>query len=175
VKFSRQLRYYYWKFIRLKGSPNDLALGIALGIFSGLLPVVPFQTALAIFLAIVFGGSKITAALGTWISNPLNWYLVYYLDYRIGAAILGLSEKNRGFASVMAAIRHGEEGMALVRKVLGSGGSIIAAFVLGGIILGLLVAPLSYPVFLKVFRTIQTWRETRRTFKALSRKSGGPP
>lgn len=75
----------------------------------------------------------------------------------------------------MEAVRQGEEGMDLVRKILGSGGSIIAAFVLGGIILGLLVAPLTYPVFLKVFRGIHTWRENRRTFKALSRKSDGQP
>ena len=157
--------------MRLRGNPHDLALGIALGVFSGLLPVVPFQTALAVFLALVFGGSKITAALGTWISNPFNWYLVYSLDYRIGAAILGLSEKSRGFSSVMAALQRGEEGMGLVQTVLAAGGSIIAAFLLGGLILGFLIAPISYPVFLKVFRAIQQWRETRRTFKALSRKS----
>ena len=157
--------------MRLRGNPHDLALGIALGVFSGLLPVVPFQTALAVFLALVFGGSKITAALGTWVSNPFNWYLVYSLDYRIGAAILGLSEKSRGFSSVMAAIQRGEEGMGLVQTVLAAGGSIIAAFLLGGLILGFLIAPISYPVFLKVFRAIQQWRETRRTFKALSRKS----
>lgn len=171
MKFTRQLRYYYWRFIRLKGNPRDLALGIALGIFSGLLPIVPFQTALAVFLALVFGGSKITAALGTWISNPLNWYVVYYLNYRIGAAILGLSEKNRGFSSVMETVQRGEEGMGLVHAILGAGSSIIAAFLLGGLILGLLVAPASYPIFLKVFRAIQQWRENRRTFKALSRKS----
>lgn len=170
VKFNRQLRYYYWRFIRLKGDPHDLALGIALGVFSGLLPIVPFQTALAIFLALVFGGSKITAALGTWISNPLNWYLIYSLNYRIGAAILGLSEQNRGFSSVMAAIQHGEEGLTLVRAILGAGGSILSAFLLGGLIMGLLVAPVFYPVFLKVFQGIRRWRETRRTFKALSRK-----
>jgi len=157
--------------MRLRGNPHDLALGIALGVFSGLLPVVPFQTALAVFLALVFGGSKITAALGTWISNPFNWYLVYSLDYRIGAAILGLSEKSRGFSSVMAALQRGEEGIGLVQTVLAAGGSIIAAFLLGGLILGFLIAPISYPVFLKVFRAIQQWRETRRTFKALSRKS----
>ncbi len=157
--------------MRLRGNPHDLALGIALGVFSGLLPVVPFQTALAVFLALVFRGSKITAALGTWISNPFNWYLLYSLNYRIGAAILGLSEESRGFSSVMAALQRGEEGMGLVQTVLAAGGSIITAFLLGGLILGFLIAPISYPVFLKVFRAIQQWRETRRTFKALSRKS----
>ena len=175
MKFSRQIRYFYWRLIRLRGDPKDLALGVALGIFSGILPIVPFQTAFAVFLAIVFKGSKITAALGTWVSNPLNWYLVYYFDYRIGGAILGLSEKSRGFSAVMRAVEQGVEGMDLVRTVLGSGGSIIAAFILGGVILGLLAAAASYPLFLGIFRRIHRWRETRRTFKALSRKSDRSP
>jgi hypothetical protein len=171
MKLTRQLKYYYWRFIRLRGTPQNLALGIALGVFSGMLPVMPFQTALAVFLAILFGGSKITAALGTWVSNPLNWYFLYYFSYRIGAGILGLSEETRGFSSVMGAIERGEEGMVVVGKFLGAGSSIIAAFLLGGLILGLTIAPLSYPVSLKVFQAIARWRETRRTFKALSRKS----
>jgi uncharacterized protein len=172
VKFSRQLRYYYWRFIRLRGNPEALALGMALGIFSGLMPIVPFQIALAVFLALLFGGSKITAALGTWVSNPLNWYFVYYLDYRIGAAMLGLPRKNRGVASVMDALQLGEEGMAPVKILFETGGSILAAFVLGGLILGLVLAGVSYPLFLKIFRGIHRWRENRRTLKALSRKSG---
>jgi len=172
VKFSRQLQYYYWRFIRLRGNPEALALGMALGVFSGLMPVVPFQTALALFLAIILGGSKITAALGTWVSNPLNWYFVYALDYRVGAAILGLPERHRGVSSVLDALEQGVEGMALVKTVLGTGGSIVAAFVLGGLILGLLLASLSYPAFLMLFRGIRRWRERRRTFKKLSRKTG---
>lgn len=171
MKLTRQLKYYYWRFIRLRGTPQNLALGLSLGIFSGMLPVMPFQTALAVFLAILFGGSKITAALGTWVSNPLNWYFLYYSSYRIGAGILGLSEESRGFSVIMKAIKDGEEGLALAGKVLGAGSSIIAAFLLGGLILGLAVAPISYPVFLKIFQAIARWREARRTFKALSRKS----
>ncbi len=136
-----------------------------------MLPIMPFQTALAVFLALVLRCSKITAALGTWVSNPFNWYFVYLFDYRIGGAILGLSEKNRGFSSVKQALERGAEGMDLVKTMLGAGTSIIAAFLLGGLILGLLFAPISYPVFLKIFRGIRQWRETRRTFKALSRKS----
>lgn len=170
MKFSRQLKYYYWRFIRLKGDPSDLALGMAVGIFAGMIPIIPFQTALALALAIIVRGSKLAAIFGTWISNPLNWYLVYYIDYKLGAGILGLSEKNQGFASVMATLKEGDEGMAVVKTLLGAGGPIIAAFLLGGLILGLVLAPISYPIFLKIFRAIAKWREARRTFKNLSRK-----
>jgi uncharacterized protein (DUF2062 family) len=109
---------------------------MAFGIFSGMMPTIPFHTALAVALALFFKGSKITAALGTWISNPLSWYFLYYLNYQIGALILGLSENNRVFSSVMEAIDHGEEAMVIAGKIAGAGGIIITAFLLGGIIMG---------------------------------------
>ena len=55
------------------------------------MPILPFQIALAVLLALIFRGSKIAAALGTWISNPLNWYFLYLYSYKIGAAILCLA------------------------------------------------------------------------------------
>ncbi|MFB0519881.1 MAG: DUF2062 domain-containing protein [Desulfatiglandales bacterium] len=35
---------YVSEFIRLTGHPHELALGMALGIFTGMLPGIPFQT-----------------------------------------------------------------------------------------------------------------------------------
>ena len=90
--FERQIRYYYLRFIRLRGDPSELALGMALGVFTGMMPIMPFQIAVAVALALFFKGSKITAALGTWISNPLNWYFLYYANYKLGAFILRLPE-----------------------------------------------------------------------------------
>jgi uncharacterized protein (DUF2062 family) len=143
---------------------------MAIGVFAGMLPIIPFQTALALALALLVRGSKITAMIGTWVSNPLNWYLIYFMDYKLGAVILGLPEKNRGFASVMTALQQGDDGMAVVKTLLGAGGPIMAAFLLGGLILGVILAPISYPVFHKIFQAIARWRDARRTFKYLSRK-----
>lgn len=166
---SRLARYNYLRFIRLRGEPRELALGMALGIFSGMLPTVPFQMAFAIALAFAFKGSKITAALATWISNPLNLYIVYYLDYRIGAFILGLSRHNRGFASLMETVRNGELGMDLLMKVVGASGIIIAAFIIGGLILGVVTAVPSYFISLKVFGFLKKWRQEMRTKRWLKR------
>jgi len=169
VKFSRQLKYYYLRFIRLRGNPDELALGIAFGVFVGMMPIMPFQIALAVTLAIFFKGSKITAALGTWISNPFNWYFLYFFSYKIGALILGLSEKNRGFSSIMESVRHGEEAMTVIGKLAGASGSIIAAFLIGGFVMGLIVALPAYFIFLRIFRLIRDWREARRKRKQWQR------
>ena len=162
MNLKRQIRYYCLRFIRLRGEPRDLALGIALGIFTGMMPIIPFQTALAVALALFFRVSKITAALGTWISNPLNWYFLYYSSYKIGAVILNLSEKNRDFSSIMASIGRGEEVAIIIGKLAGAGTAIIAAFLIGGILLGTVSAIPSYFIFLRLFSFIKDWREKRR-------------
>jgi uncharacterized protein (DUF2062 family) len=162
LNYSRQIRYFYLRFIRLRGEPHELALGGAFGIFAGMMPIMPFQIALAVALALFFKGSKITAALGTWISNPLNWYFLYRFSYRIGASILGISQPDSSFKSIMASIQHAEGTMAMVGKIAGAGSTIIASFLLGGFLLGAVFALPSYFIFLRMFRVIKDWRETRR-------------
>ncbi|MGD9077060.1 MAG: DUF2062 domain-containing protein [Desulfobacteraceae bacterium] len=172
MRFSRQVRYFYLRFFRLRGEPHELALGIAFGIFAGMMPIMPFQIALAVTLALLFKGSKITAALGTWVSNPLNWYFLYYYSYKIGASILGMPGKSKIFSSVMASIRQGEEAIVIIAKIGGAGGSMAAAFVLGGFIMGFIAAIPSYFIFLRLFRFIRQWRQERREGKVWQRKSG---
>ena len=162
MKPKRLLRYYYLRFIRLRGDPHELALGMSFGIFTGMMPIMPFQMALALALALLFKGSKITAALGTWISNPLNWYFLYYFSYKIGVRILGLHGQEALFSSIMTAVRSGQESMAIVEKILSSGGLMVVTFLVGGLIMGTVVAIPSYFIFLVLFKKIRAWHELRK-------------
>lgn len=164
MKYSRQIKYYYLRFIRLRGEPHELALGIAFGIFAGLMPIMPFQTALAIALALFFRGSKITAALGTWISNPLNWYFLYYYSFKIGTSLLGLPGQGKIFASVMASVRQGDEPMAIITKIVGAGSAMMASFFVGGLVLAIIGGVPSYFLFLNIFQRIRTWRMKRKNY-----------
>ena len=133
---------------------------MAFGIFTGMMPIMPFQMALSVALALVFKGSKITAALGTWVSNPLNWYFLYYFSYKLGAWILGMEGYSAIFATIMDMVRSGVESMVIVEKILQSGGVMAAAFLLGGVIMGTVVALPSYFVFLYIFKRIRRWRDS---------------
>jgi len=165
LELKRRIKYYCLRFVRLKGEPHELALGMSFGIFSGMLPTIPFHMALSVAVAIFFKGSKITAALGTWVSNPLDWAVLYYLNYKIGAVILGISGDNNVISSIMEAIRQGGEGFAVAEKILGASSTIIAAFLIGGLIMGVVAAVPSYFIFLKLFRVIRIWREKRKERK----------
>lgn len=165
------MKYYFLRFIRLRGEPRELALGLALGIFTGMMPIMPFQSALAVALALIFKGSKITALLGTWVSNPLNWYFLYYYSYRIGASLMGLSMKNGIFPSVMASVHNGEDVIIVFGKILGAGSTIIFAFLFGGLLMGVAASIPSYFFFLRIFQFIQKWREERRNRRSWRREN----
>ncbi|MFO8088872.1 MAG: DUF2062 domain-containing protein [Desulfatiglandaceae bacterium] len=157
----RRLRYFYLRLIALRGSPGELALGMALGIFVGMMPIMPFQIAVAISLALLFRASKITAAVGTWISNPATWYVVYYYDYKLGSSLLGISPDRAFFSSVMRALESGESPIAVISKIVGAGGTGFTAFLIGGSLIGVLIAIPSYFIWLGVFRYIRLWRRNR--------------
>lgn len=86
-RLKRFLRYWYLRLVRIQATPHNIAIGLAVGVFAGLLPILPFQMLLAVALAFVVRGSKIAAALGTWVTNPVNWVPFYLLCYKIGKAV----------------------------------------------------------------------------------------
>ncbi|MDY6972908.1 MAG: DUF2062 domain-containing protein [Thermodesulfobacteriota bacterium] len=162
MNFIREIKYYYLKFLRLRGAPRDLALGMALGVFTGMMPIIPLQTALAITLAVFLKASKITAAIGTWVSNPFNWYFLYYYNYITGSFILRLPEQKKVFSSIMTAIQSGEESMIIAGKIIGAGSAFISSFLVGGLVMGVVCATPAYFIFLRLFIFIRGWRQSRR-------------
>ena len=83
----RYWRYLWLKFRRLQGSPKKLAWGMALGVFIGFTPTIPFHTVLALTLAPLLRVSPVTAYLGIWVSNPLTIVPQYLLSYEIGRLV----------------------------------------------------------------------------------------
>ena len=165
MNYQRQMRYYYLRFLRLRGDPQHLAFGMAIGFFAGMMPILPFQTALAVALALFFRVSKITAAIGTWVSNPLNWYFLYHYSYKVGAWVLGISAKGTILKTIMRSIHEREEAMVILKNIVSAGGAISAAFLVGGLIMGITSAIPAYFIFLRFFQVIRNWRRKRRMRK----------
>ena len=91
-RLGRILKRFYNRFLKLRGSARQSALGMALGVFVGMTPFLGFHTALAVMLASLFKWSKITAAVGVLITNPLTAPFIYPLTYRLGAMLTGFSQ-----------------------------------------------------------------------------------
>lgn len=86
----RVLRCHYFKLMRIDDPPHQVALGLAIGVFVGCLPIVPFQFVTTLALAFIFKGSKVASMLGTLVSNPLNFVPFYMTVYYIGRAVTGI-------------------------------------------------------------------------------------
>ncbi len=85
IKRIRKFISWLWE---QEGSPSQRSLGFGLGIFSGCFPFFGLQTIMGVFLAKIFNGNTILAALGTWISNPFTYIPLYYFNFRIGTFLL---------------------------------------------------------------------------------------
>ena len=85
IKRIRKFISWLWN---QEGSSAQRALGFGVGIFSGCFPFFGLQTLMGVFLAKIFKGNSIFAALGTWISNPFTYVPLYYLNYRLGSLLL---------------------------------------------------------------------------------------
>ena len=156
----RTIRYYWLRFIRLRGDPHFLARGVAIGTFIGATPTIPFHTVLAIAFALILRGSKIAALLFTIVvSNPFTFFFQYYFAWRLGTlltfrdlswgkifAVLNLISTNASFHDTLTAV--GNLGLDAILVML-----------VGGIVLAL---PLSLLGYLLSYLFFAQWQKKRK-------------
>ena len=136
----------------LQGDPNYIAKGMAIGVFIGVTPTIPFHTASALFLSFVFKGSKAAAATGVWICNPITVPIFYLGSYKIGAYLFNLSiDFEPEFRSIT--------------EILELGVEIALAMMVGGVLMGLPLGVISYFVTLKLFKQIRERKKKLDTAK----------
>ena len=94
---SDKFRYYWkhakdfcvYKVLHADDPPHRLALGIAVGMFVTLLPLIGFQMILSVSLAWMLRANKLVGIPLVWISNPATAVPIYYPCYRFGCTLLG--------------------------------------------------------------------------------------
>ena len=80
-----QYLYIWRRLLCLNDSPHGIALGLALGIFIGFLPLMGIQMAVVLFVALPFRkANRVSAVAGVWISNPITVIPLYALIYWVG-------------------------------------------------------------------------------------------
>lgn len=128
---------------QLEGNPHYIALGMAIGIFVSITPIIPLQTVVAIVLAFLVRGSKSAAALGTWLSNPLTIPLVYYANYKLGCLMLGYQKTLDSIA------------FDSFSQLMELGLEVTWAMIVGGLVIGSILGVVAYFVTFRVFISIR--------------------
>ena len=86
----RLTKLNFLRFIRLRGTPEEIAKGFALGITIGMTPTFGVQMPIAFFFAWILRENKLAAILGVWITNPLTAPFIYATEYEFGRLLLGM-------------------------------------------------------------------------------------
>ena len=90
---QRSFRYYYLRVTRQRGTPENIAFGMAIGVFFGLLIPVG-QIVAALLAATLLKANRMTAFLGTWVSNPATFMLMVLFYLTFGQTITGIRLKD---------------------------------------------------------------------------------
>jgi hypothetical protein len=134
---------------KLPGDPHYIAMGMAIGVFVGITPTMPFHTVIAVALAFFLRGSKAAAAIGVWFGNPISAPFFYLGSYKIGIFIFGHPAPfDLKYESVLELLKLGMD--------------VTIAMIAGGIILGILPGFASYFITRKFITTIQSRKAARR-------------
>ncbi|MGK7895203.1 MAG: DUF2062 domain-containing protein [Xenococcus sp. (in: cyanobacteria)] len=88
--FTKPFRLMIVHLRKLRGNPEVVARGIAVGVFAGCFPFFGLQSVMGIVLATLVRGSKLSAIAGTWISNPLTYLPIFFLNFKVGQLLLGI-------------------------------------------------------------------------------------
>jgi uncharacterized protein (DUF2062 family) len=142
-RWRRRFRYWYLRFIRLRGHPKELTRGLAAGVFAGLFPLFGLQTIMGVAIALRVRGNPILAAAGTWISNPFTYVPIYAFNYQVGRWLLGSSQTN-----VFDSAESYDQWLAM-------GSEVAFTLFVGCFVVGLGVSALSYSLGLPLITRIQ--------------------
>ena len=147
--FRGNIRAFLGRVKKLKGDPTYVAKGMAIGVFIGVTPTIPFHTAIAIALAFIFKASKPAAIVGVWFSNPVTIPLFYFGSYRVGALLfrLEISADLKGVP---------------ISEILKMGAEVTAAIMCGGIIIGIPFGIAAFFFTRFVFHKLQLRRKARQ-------------
>ena len=126
-----------------EGSPSQRALGFGVGIFSGCFPFFGLQTLMGVFLAKIFKGNSILAAVGTWISNPFTYVPLYYFNYRLGSLILNKDKNIVDFSHITTNELWSQGWYLSSRLVMGSICMGLLTGIVGGLVLYFLLRKFS--------------------------------
>ena len=131
----------YIRFLKIRGTPREISLGFALGLFIGFSPTMGFQMLIGAILASLLKWSKLAAVIAVQITNVVTAPFIYGGTYLLGAKILGIETplrltKDLGFEQLISLLRQAPE--------------ILLAMTLGGFILGIPAAVIGYLIAFRI-------------------------
>jgi uncharacterized protein (DUF2062 family) len=139
----------------LDDPPHKIALGLALGIFIGFVPIMGIQMAVVLPFAFLFGGNKTAAISGVWITNPITVIPIYYINYKVGLLFTPFEPLSKTYFSDL--FDH-----LTISRFLRLGQDVLMPLFAGGIAIGVVA---SIPTYFVTKRMVVRYRLKRKERK----------
>ncbi len=162
MKLQRIGKYYYLRFMRLKGDPQALAWGTAIGVIIGISPTLPFHTIALLIVTFLTRTSTVAALISSFaVCNPLTFAPIYYFSMVIGNKVTPYEltwEKVKYALDILLS----NQGFAESLKVVGGlGYEAMIVMVVGGFVLALPFTIVSYYASLHFFIRLRRKRREK--------------
>lgn len=139
------INYIFKKLFKINDSAQKIALGVAIGVFAGLIPGT--GPAAAVFMALIFKANRAAALLGSLLTNTWLSVITFVLAIKIGSVILKLNWQQ---VQQKTQVLRSDFSWAKFFKL--SFLDVLLPVVTGYIIIGLILGALSYLVTLLIIR-----------------------
>jgi uncharacterized protein (TIGR03546 family) len=138
MKFK--IKALFKKLLRLNNTPEEIALGVAVGIFIGVTPLYGFHTTIVVLLSMLIPRTnKIAILASSNISIPPTAPFISWAGYEIGRLILGSNYPAISWSM-------------LKKFTYQSIADILYPLFLGSFVLGLIASVISYFLILLIIR-----------------------
>ena len=183
---SRAIEYVAIRLKRIPDTPHKISLGMSCGIFASFTPLFGLHFLIAGLLSYLLRANVLASLIGTFVGNPITFPIITVFNLKLGEWILGSSEYPSGDGGKIF------EGFLdfifLIYKSFFTEGSIrennvprmneflngvFVPYSLGGLILGIFIAVISYFLLRPLVATYQKKRsalKAKRFKKKLMRK-----
>ena len=183
---SRAIGYVGIRLKRIPDTPHKISLGMSCGIFASFTPLFGLHFLIAGLLSYVLRANVLASLIGTFIGNPITFPIITVFNLKLGEWILGSNEYSSGdggkifegfldfifliYKSLFTEGSIGENSVPRMNEFLYG---VFIPYSLGGLILGISIAIISYFLLRPLVSTYKKKRDSlkaRRLKKKLMRK-----
>ena len=183
---SRAIEYVGIRLKRIPDTPHKISLGMSCGIFASFTPLFGLHFLIAGFLSYLLRANVLASLIGTFVGNPITFPIITVFNLKLGEWILGSSEHSSGdggkifegfldfifliYKSFFTEGSIGENNVPRINEFLNG---VFIPYSLGGLILGIFIAVVSYFLLRPLVATYQKKRSAlreKRLKKKLMRK-----
>ena len=183
---SRAIEYVGIRLKRIPDTPHKISLGMSCGIFASFTPLFGLHFLIAGLLSYLLRANVLASLIGTFVGNPITFPIITVFNLKLGEWILGSSEHSSGdggkifegfldfifliYKSFFTEGSIGENNVPRMNEFLNG---VFIPYSLGGLILGIFIAVVSYFLLRPLVATYQKKRsalKAKRFKKKLMRK-----